>query len=153
MILVEIRGCVSHDALFGSCSRWKRVCCRPPLRLPICCRRWRPMQALVGRWVRVTSRCRSEHPSSSFTVWRFLSELRLSTHDHDYCTAGILHLLGYDHENDEDFQTMTKEEERVLRAMTNSPPSPPVPDQAVPVATATSKTKKRNVRKEDPKAK
>eukprot|EP01036_Dinobryon_divergens_P030364 gene30364-39597_t len=66
---------------------------------------------------------------------------------------GILHLLGYDHENDEDFQTMTKEEERVLRAMTNSAPSPSVPDQAAPVATVTSKSKKRNVRsKEDPKA-
>jgi hypothetical protein len=62
--------------------------------------------------------------------------------------------MGYDHENDEDFQTMTMEEERVLRAMVDATPGPPVPDQAVPVATATtSKAKKRNVCKEDPKAK
>lgn len=30
---------------------------------------------------------------------------------------GILHLVGYDHENDKDYLLMTKEEERILRLL------------------------------------
>ena len=85
--------------------------------------------------------------------FRFFTELLLPAHGHDVCTVGILHLLGYDHESDEDFQTMTREEERVLRALSAVPPTPsPSPEQAAPVAAVTIKAKKRNVRKEDAKA-
>jgi len=59
-------------------------------------------------------------------------------------TAGILHLIGYDHESDDDFKIMTREEERILRAMT-AMPSTHSPDQrGVPAAKLAVQTRRRS---------